>query len=250
MASSNDDQDASLLISTLTNEATRRYGTGSISPSVYDSAWVSMVSRTTSSGTHWLFPECLQYILDTQSPDGGWTSYASQVDGIINTAAALLALGCHDTADLCERNSALYSTIQSRILVAQRTLDFQLQKWDVNACDHVGFEVLVPALLSFLEAKIGVQFAFPGKESLLKLNADKLLGFTPEMMYGESQITALHTLEAFVGSIDFDKVAHHRVNGAILGSPAATAAYFMNCTVWDNESEAYLWLGVYKGGEV
>lgn len=238
--SADENQDASHLISTLTNEATRQCGAGSMSPSVYDSAWVSMVSRTTNSGTHWIFPECLQYILDTQSPDGGWESYASQVDGILNTVAALLALVCHNSADLNERNPTLYSTIQKRISVAEISLEFQLQKWEVDACDHVGFEVLVPALLSYLEAKTGSEFHFPGKESLLKLNRSKLFRFRPEMMYGKSQMTALHTLEAFVGKLDFDRIAHHKVNGAILGSPAATSAYLMNCTAWDHEAESYL----------
>jgi hypothetical protein len=242
-----DNQTALLLVSTLTNEATRQYGAGSMSPSIYDSAWVSMVSRSTSSGTHWLFPECLQYILEQQSEDGGWDSYASQVDGILNTMAALLALICHNSADLAVRNPDLHLTIEKRIVAARASLQDQLQHWDVGSCDHVGFEVLIPALTSFLEAKIGDVFQYPGRNMVLKLRDRKLRNFKPEMMYGKHQLTTLHCLEAFIGQMDFDKIAHHKIGGAILGSPAATSAYMINCTSWDHEAETYLRTVVTQG---
>lgn len=66
-----------------------------MSPSIYDTAWVSIISRITAHGTHWVFPECFQYVLDTQQEDGSWQSYSSQVDGILNTAASLVALMKH-----------------------------------------------------------------------------------------------------------------------------------------------------------
>ncbi|KAL2015847.1 hypothetical protein VTK56DRAFT_4694 [Thermocarpiscus australiensis] len=53
-------------------------------------------------------------------------------------------------------------------------------------------------------------------------------------------MTAVHSLEAFTDKIDFDKVAHHKVNGSMMGSPSSTAAYLMNASHWDKEAEAYL----------
>src|SRR4051812_26439273 len=67
-------------------------GLGSMSPSVYDTAWVSM-ARNPAVG--WLFPECFDWVLQLQLPSGAWQSYATPLDGILNTGAALLALKKH-----------------------------------------------------------------------------------------------------------------------------------------------------------
>lgn len=51
-----------------------------------------MVSKVIDGRRQWLFPDSSQYVLDKQLPDGGWESYASDLDGILNTMAALLAI--------------------------------------------------------------------------------------------------------------------------------------------------------------
>ena len=60
------------------------------------------------------------------------------------------------------------------------------------------------------------------------------------MLYKQKQYTVLHSLEALVGKIDFDKIAHHKVSSSMMASPSATAAYLMYSTKWDEESERYL----------
>ncbi|KAI0003167.1 hypothetical protein F4779DRAFT_602132 [Xylariaceae sp. FL0662B] len=57
---------------------------GSISVSIYDTAWLSMIRKPGVPETDdlWLFPECFEYVLDNQLPSGAWESYASDVDGI------------------------------------------------------------------------------------------------------------------------------------------------------------------------
>lgn len=67
---------------------------GSFSPSVYDTAWLAMIQKPAYSGV-WLFPECFDYVLEQQLPCGAWDSYATPTDGILNTAASLLALKKH-----------------------------------------------------------------------------------------------------------------------------------------------------------
>ena len=74
----------------------------------------------------------------------------------------------------------------------------------------------------------------------MALNAVKLARLGP-ILTSPVQTTLIHTLEAFVGTLDFDKVKHHKMpNGSMLGSPSSTAAYLMNCSTWDPEAEAYL----------
>ena len=65
-----------------------------MSASVYDTAWLSMVQKPGIDGITgtWLFPECFEFIIEQQLPSGGWESDAATVDGILNTAAALLSL--------------------------------------------------------------------------------------------------------------------------------------------------------------
>ncbi|KAL8787614.1 MAG: hypothetical protein Q9195_007702 [Heterodermia aff. obscurata] len=64
--------------------------------------------------------------------------------------------------------------------------------------------------------------------------------FKPQLLYGPMRLTAVHSLEAFIGMIDFNKVTHHKVQGAMMASPSLTAAYLMNVTKWDDEAETYL----------
>lgn len=63
----------------------------------------------------------------------------------------------------------------------------------------------------------------------------------PELIYSGKQTTVLHSPEALVGVIDFDRVKHHCCEETgILGSPAATAAYMILAKEWDMRAEKYL----------
>ncbi|RYP17316.1 hypothetical protein DL765_004607 [Monosporascus sp. GIB2] len=215
-----------------------KYGFGSMSCAVYDTAWVSLVTKVVNGEKQWLFPESFQNILEAQSEDGGWDTVASQVDGILNTAASLLTLIRH-AKDPLQIDIISQDELQKRSTSAAVSLQCQLAVWDVSAATHVGFEIIVPALLKQLELE-GFTFNFDGRDELYKLNAEKLAGFNPEYLYRKTQMTALHSLEAFIGVIDFDRVAHHKALGSMMASPSSTAAYLMNTTSWDNEAEAYL----------
>ncbi|KAF5877459.1 putative ent-kaurene synthase protein [Botrytis fragariae] len=216
------------LVDSLANESFRAGGSGSMSISIYDTAWVSMVSKNVDGVRHWLFPEAFQHIVDAQAKDGSWESYSSQVDGILNTMAVLLALLSHQSANNFSY-SVLPPDIDARILKAQDSLRHQLQTWDVRSRVHVGFETLVPALLGMLEQH-NVVCEFP----------EKLSRFQPEIFYKNIQVTALNSLEAFTGTVDFNRIKHHLKNGSIMAFPSSTAAYLMNTSTWDNESKIYL----------
>jgi hypothetical protein len=237
-SSSSIQKDASNLVSQLIGSYDSKYGTGSMSCAIYDTAWVAMVSKTEDGHNRWLFPECFRYLLDHQLETGGWRTYAAQVDGILNSLAALLALKKHAAAP--ELSVAdLPGDIENRIQRATSFLEVELNNWDVSSATHVGFEILVPALLDLLE-KEGIHFDFKGRDLLMKINKKKMSRLDPAILYKSFKCTALHSLEAFIGKIDFDKVKHHKTFGSMMASPSSTAAYLINASEWDEESEAYL----------
>ena len=212
---------------------------------IYDTAWVSMIAKTVDEEPRWAFPESFQFILEEQESDGGWNRSKSSDDGIINTLAALLAM---------KRQEKLkYVAVQvtdpdlpARVSKAIIYLERKLQQWDVRASVHVDFEILVPTLLSMLEQEQLI-FQFPQKQTLMRLNAEKLRHFDPSMVYGSQKHTFLRSLEGFIGKVDFDRIQHHKTNGSFMSSPSSTAAYLMSSPVWDDESEMYIRNAVMHG---
>jgi aphidicolan-16beta-ol synthase/syn-copalyl-diphosphate synthase len=233
------DDARALLRRTLSNYD-EQYGLGAMSCTAYDTAWVSLVTKTIDGSKQWLFPECFQHLLATQSDEGGWALDSSaQIDGILNTAGPLLALKRYAAEPLQLQHNA--QEIASRIRKATLSLRSQLAAWDVSTTNHVGFEIIVPAMLSLLEKEdSSLVFEFEAKAALLKIHSAKMSRFRPAALYGPKRLTALHSLESFIGEIDFDKVKHHTVRGSMMGSPSSTAAYLLHASHWDNESEAYL----------
>ncbi|KAF1962415.1 hypothetical protein CC80DRAFT_160637 [Byssothecium circinans] len=218
------------------------YTAGCMSCAIYDTAWISMVSKVISDGKRWLFPQSFDYLLSMQSEDGSWRADGtpSQVDGIFYTAASLLSLHRHRLEPL---NTAVHAIddIERRIHRATASLATQLTEWDVAATVHVGFEIIVPSLLDMLRAEnLLPDFQFSGGVILGQLNSAKLSKFEPGMLYSRKASTAVHSLEVFIGKVDFDKLSHHKSNGSTMGSPSSTAAYLIHTSHWDDEAEAYL----------
>ncbi len=217
---------------------------GSATVAFYDTAWVALVSKGNGEQKEWLFPECFRFLLDNQSSDGGWSCHGSCDGQLLNTLAALLAMKKHSSAGgLIKHPDQL--DLEARISKATRFLHEHLQAWDISESLLVGFEILVPALLTMLEHE-GVRFDFLGRQQLDILNRTKLSNFEPEVLYSTSS-SLLHSLEAFVDRIDFDKVSHHKTFGSMMASPASTAAYLMRASTWDIEAEQYLRKVIHKG---
>jgi hypothetical protein len=215
-----------------------KYGTGSMTTTIYDTAWVSMISKKVDGNTEWLFPKSLLYLLDNQKPSGDWESYASDIDGILNTSAALLSLRKHyETPYQLTKN--ILEELPARLEKGRAFLETALQNWDFSATRHVGFEILVPCLLEMLEG-YGYRFDFGCRENLLKIREQKLAKLDPKIFYSDEKTSALHSLEGYVGKIDFDRVGHHKALGSMMGSPAATSAYLIYSSRWDVECEEYI----------
>ncbi|PVH96872.1 aphidicolan-16beta-ol synthase [Periconia macrospinosa] len=228
----------------LVNDVLARFGgdhaSSLMSCAVYDTAWLAMIRKphpNNTSQSSWLFPESFTYILDAQLLDGGWESYGSHSDGILNTAASILAMQLHHD-EPAQLHGITAIELSERLDRACKVLQRLLSSWDVKSCVHVGFEILVPKLLRMLE-KNGRKFEFNGFRSLMALNKQKLSRFRPEMVYGELRTTPLYSLEAFDG-IESEKVKHHKSLGALMASTSSTASYLMGLKTWDDEAEAYL----------
>ena len=190
--------------SALIEEISKQYlssQNGTWTVAIYDTAWVSMVVHPDG---HWAFPECFQYVLDSQSASGGWLGGDSQIDGILNTMAALLAIQKHRRRDESSGLSGmdLNAGLEKATSRGLAYLQEALNGWRVEDCMHVGFEILVPALQKML-ASYSINIEFPGQETVMALNAQKLSKFNIEWLYGPQQLTVLHSLEAFIDTCDF-----------------------------------------------
>lgn len=225
-----------------------------MSASIYDTAWVAMVSNPVIRGSDralirdWLFPECFQYLLDSQRGDGGLGEGGSDVDGLLNTMAATLAFCKLKTVILTSENPLWVdpADLETRISRAKNYLDQALARWDVNAAVHVGFEILVPKLLGLLRDQ-ALEINFSGLSDLLSLNRLKLGKFKPSNLYTTAPTTLLHSLEAFVCEIEMEKMRLHLRYGSMMASQSATAAYLVGLSDWDDEAEAYLGFVVRHG---
>ncbi|KAI1320899.1 Ent-kaurene synthase [Xylariaceae sp. FL0255] len=205
---------------------------GSLFVGIYDTAWLSMISSPQERGS-WLFPECFQFVLDQQLENGAWPSYASHVDGILNTSAALLSLEKHIR---CESD---HQDWKERSQKAQIALKGLLKNWDVASTDHVGFKILVIKLFDILATE-GVDVDFPQLDKLRVLYNKKLSKLPASSVY-ETRSTLHHSLEALIGHVDFVQMKRwQESDGSMLGSPASTAAYLMYSSNWDHQAESYL----------
>ena len=215
------------------------YGFGNMTCAVYDTAWVSIITKSVEAHLQWLSLESFQYVLDSQNASGGWNSDASEIDSILNTLAGLLALRKHAmTASVSDRDTRPKGLL-ARMNKAAIFLQEKLQAWDVASTILVGVEILVPNLLDLLKEQ-GFVFEFPGRDLLMKIRDLKMTKIRPEMLYVKFGVTAIHSSEALINQIDFDRVTHHKIHGSMMASPSSTAAYLMHSSCWDHESEAYI----------
>ncbi|KPM42336.1 Ent-kaur-16-ene synthase [Neonectria ditissima] len=230
------------LISRLSAGFDHRFGLSTTSCQVYDTAWVAMITKPSGTTKEWLFPESFHYLLKQQAADGSWGRHpVTQTAGILDTAAALLALLKHVKEPL-QIHDVSWSDVYERIDRASRSLRDQLATWDdVLETNHIGVELIVPSLLEYLQLEDqSLTFEFPCKSALDSMKAMKLARFNLDSLYGKRPSSAIHSLEAFLGKLDFDRVSHQLFQGSMLASPSSTAAYLIASSRWDEEAEAYL----------
>ncbi len=128
---------------------------GSMTTTIYDTAWLSMVFKQEDGHVRWLFPECWHYILSHQLPSGGWEAYSTTEDGVLNSLAALLALKRHQSGT----DSSI--GLDDAITNATMFIENSLRTMEVDGILPIGYEILVPAHLAMLES-IRYTYILPG----------------------------------------------------------------------------------------
>lgn len=231
-----------LQVAKLLEEYVLRRGVCSMSGSIYDTAWVSMVSKSVDGKNVWLFPQSFKCICEAQTMNGGWEG-GDAIDEIVNSLACLLSMKRHQKVDASD-----VPQLAEKVDAAMKFLSERLSQWDVSATERVAFEILIPSMLDQLEAE-GVEFNFPEIERLRQLNQEKMSKMNLAALY-RYPTTILHSLESFVGTIEFDKMAVHIREGSMMGSPSSTAAYLMNASNWDDSAEQYLREAVENGKRI
>lgn len=239
------------LLEPLVRELEQGYGLGSMSCSIYDTAWVACISKPSSNGVkQWLFPSSFTFVLDSQHADGGWhwppQGTDECVDGTTLTSlAALFAITQHIKQPL--QLIRLQHGLDDQLKRGIEFLAKGLQHFGSTSRYSVGTEVLVPALLELLE-KDGIKFQFSGRQALFQ-RRDAKLSQVPKGKLDKLPWTILHSLEALYGDtcFTFDTLRNRLVHGSMMASPSATAAYLMRCNEWDESAEAYLRLVLSNG---
>ncbi|KAL4799521.1 hypothetical protein BDV19DRAFT_385289 [Aspergillus venezuelensis] len=250
---------AQALIKRIASGITSEHGMSSMSASIYDTAWVSMVPRPGIKGPNkWLFPESFAYILAHQTPDGGWDQLGVDEDNgypedlkipdcILHSLAALLALIRHYRDDPHallendgEKNTGGSSLTRglSRISNAKRYLDIKFKKLDLEKTTHFGFELLVPVLLTLLEGE-GLPFDFPSKKELMR-RYEKASNVDLSWLYNGKCRMPLFSLEGFIGKVGFSRLSHLVTPAGICASPASAAAFLIYWPSWNGWCERYL----------
>ena len=220
------------------------YGVGTINWNIYDTAWISMVKREIEGAVVWTFPEAFHALLRLQGPDGSWSHTPSELDSITCTLTALLALQKH-----ANDPNEPHTDLKSRITKAEVFLQTALKNLDnllATSILPVGIELWLPALLVQLEQH-GLKVNFGKREFLAEAQTQKLLKLDFEAIVNGPQSSALHSLEAFIGRIDFTRLSHQKMLGSMFASPSATAAYLIDRSGWDEEAESYIWHAVRNG---
>ncbi len=186
---------------------------GDMGPSIYDAAWVARL-KDPGSGEP-LFPGVLEWIRQSQHPDGSWGSEVEYYpDRIISTLAALVALMEH-------------SPRAGNGRAIGRGLAYLEKTWPlVQGVPHltVGFEVIVPTLLEE-GGRLGLPLNGWMTEAQ-RMRLERLRRIPPTMIYSPKS-TISFSLE-FLG--DYLDVARAREtlllpNGSIANAVASTA-YF------------------------
>ena len=229
-------------LSKLLEEQIVHNGACSMNASIYDTAWVSMIQKNVGGIPAWFSPSSFNCICDLQCQSGGWEG-GDMIDEIMNSLSCLLALKRHQNIDLDRTPELAEKVRKANEFISQRLLD-----WENEEPERVGYELLLPSLLDQLELE-GVYFKFPMRGKLNLIRKEKLAKLNLEHVYRHPS-TLLHSLEALIGVIDFNRLSHHLRDGSMMGSPASTAAYLIHSTSWNKEAERYLSNALLNGARI
>lgn len=184
---------------------------GWIKPTVYDTAWLARVPSE-HDGSAPAFPTALDWLRQSQHPDGSWGAEIEYVhDRVISTLAALLTL-------------AAWNQVSAADEAVKRGLDYIGRNVDrlENEYETIGFEVIVPTFLRECK-KRGFELDGSAFERYENMQEAKLAKIPSHIMHSRQNPLAF-SME-FMGD-DLDAgMCHHlqEDNGSVGMSPSATA---------------------------
>ena len=204
-----------------------QWGSGDISPSSYETAWVAMVPDPQRPG-RLAFPEALECLLRTQQSDGSWQAHFPH--SILPTMAAALALA---------KSPRQTHHVRSGRDRALAYLHRALAGWTITSYDTPLFEFLLPLLAGELHA-LGFTLRVPEYELLQQRQREKLRRLPLELLYsGESNL--IHGLEVLQPVLDYTRLRGvQSPQGSYGNSPSATAAVLLYGPCWDEKAATWL----------
>jgi halimadienyl-diphosphate synthase len=198
-----------------------------LAPSPYDNAWLARLRL--GKGQEPLWPDLIDWLLETQYPDGSWGSpIAYYHDRIISTLAAAIALG----------QNGRTKKARDALRQAERYLWHHLHLLPRDPFELVGFELILPTMLNEArEMGLDVPTHTCGYG---EIQTAKLRMIPPDMLYSPYISTVL-SLEFLGKSGDPGRLQQAlTVNGSLGNSPAATAYYLTLCEDLDAHALQYL----------
>ncbi|CAL9199415.1 unnamed protein product [Musa hybrid cultivar] len=201
-----------------------------LSASSYDTAWVAMVPSPMSPQRP-CFPQCLNWILDNQHPDGSWGLHHFHPslinDGLSCTLACILALERWKSGQEHVRRGL--SFIESNF---SRIVDEQLHS-------PIGFDIIFPGMLEYA-LNIGLEIPIDQsdtKNMLCKRDAE-LQREQGNNCEGRKAYLA-YVAEGLGNILDWREIMkYQRENGSLFNSPSTTAAALMH--IYDAKALEYL----------
>ncbi|KAJ8753007.1 hypothetical protein K2173_008742 [Erythroxylum novogranatense] len=195
-------------------------GNVKLSTSPYDTAWVAMVpsrDEEKKKQSEPLFPECLDWVIKHQQPDGSWCFDQPHPllikDSLSSTLACVLALNKWSVGEQLVNNGLKFLQTNFWAVTDKR----QLQP--------IGFEITFGGMIeSSLESGLNLPFDAALVEGLLR---ERNIQIQRYRMDGKERHLAylLEGLGLRGNHYDWEMVMkHQKSNGSLFNSPSATAA--------------------------
>ncbi|XP_024528123.1 bifunctional diterpene synthase, chloroplastic [Selaginella moellendorffii] len=204
-------------------------GKGEISPSAYDTAWVARIASESDSSLP-EFPEALEWIINSQLPDGSWGDdrHLQLYDRVLSTLSCLVTLKTWDIGH--------NSIAQGTKFLRENMIKLKQDDGDLLS----GFEVTFPMMLH--EAKqLGLDIPYETEFTrLLEISTKKKLAKIPLDKLHSAPTTLLYSLEGLQDlEIDWQKILKlQSKDGSFLSSPSSTACVYLKTK--DRKSLQYL----------